>query len=554
MTFHLRDYQTDCLEAIRFGHQEHDSIAIELATGLGKTICFTRYAKQWNQFNMFDRRAMVIAPQITLIGQAAKKIYKETGQMPAVEQADQWSNEQQWARSDFIVASKQTLCSNERYKRFSDVGLVIIDEAHYAATEAYAEVLTYFRERGAKVLGVSATLKRHDKAALGQLFDECVYQYGIQDAIADGWLVPLNVTCKQLKRLDLTSVGTANTQFGKDFNTRQLNEKLENVEVIYEIAAAVAEETRGHKTAIFCSSVEEARAVAELLEDQYSIKAGWICADTKKCSKQDREERLRSFTDPDGLTHLANVGILTTGWDYPALECIVMARPTKSLPLFTQIIGRVTRPVEGHQNVPVVDFEGSTAITRQEAIRMSKKPYGRVIDLVDASLKHKIVTTADVLGGRWYLVSTADGNCVCRFCLREFTSSMSLSLHVTSEHPEEAENIQKRGADELKAEDEILNEQLRQQRAARKAEAEFANQQVNPFGDPQSNTRMRSQAVMATDKQRRYLWVLGFKDIDKFVFTKAQAGRMITQFKSGMAAEQVKRLNKLQVKGAVVRA
>ena len=547
MTFQLRDYQQDTLEAIRFGHQEHDSVCVELPTGTGKTIVFTRYAKMWNQYNMFDRRAMVIAPQITLIGQAAKKIQKETGQLPAIEQADQWSNESEWGKSDFIVASKQSLCSNERYKRFSDIGLVIIDECHFASTEAYSGMLDHFRGQGAKVLGVSATIKRHDKRALGQVFSECVYQYGIQEAIADGWLVPLNVRCKQLQKLNLKGVATTGTQFGTDFNAKQLNEKLENPEVIYEIAAAVAEETRGQKTAIFCSSVEEARAVADLLEDNYKIRSSWICADTAKCSKADREERLKSFTAPGGITHLANVGILTLGWDYPALECIVMARPTRSLPLYQQILGRITRPVEGLNGSPVVDFEGSTAVTRQAAIRASRKPCGRVIDLVDNSLQHKIVTASDVLGGRWELVQKGDeAKRVCRFCLKEFSSGMSLSLHITAYHAEEAENVQMRGEDELKEENDILYERLRKQRAKQKADAEFHNQCVNPFGRKQSSSRGRSQSEMATTPQRKYLWVLGLKDIDGYVITKRQASRMIGQFKSGAQVAEVKRTNRLQ--------
>ena len=545
MTYQLRDYQEDLDEAIRFGHQEHESIAIEEATGLGKTVSFVHYAAMYNEHAVERKRVMVIVPQITLLSQAAKKIQRVTGIMPAIEQADQWSNESDWGRSDFIVASKQSLCSQERYKRFKDVGLVIVDECHYCATESYVTLLDYFKELGAKILGVSATLKRNDKLALGQCFEECVFQYGIQEAIADGWLVPLNVLCKQLKTLNLKGVGTTNTQMGNDFNQVQLNEKLENVEVIYEIAAAVAEETRGQKTAIFCASVEEARAVSDLLDDQYGIRSGWICAETKRCSKQDREERLRSFTDPDGITHLANVGILTTGWDYPALEAIVMARPTKSLPLYTQIIGRVTRPVEGNVGCPVVDFEGSTPASRQKAIRASKKPYGRVIDLVDNSLEHKIVTAADVLGGRWELLQLDERKHVCRFCFKELSSSMSLTLHVTANHEEDAEKVQLQGEVELKDEDAVLLARLRQQRAKLKADAEFADQQVNPFGDKQSHSRERSQSEMASTKQRKYMWVLGFKDVDKFQVTRAQASRIIGQMRNGANQEQVRRTNRL---------
>ena len=103
---------------------------------------------------------------------------------------------------------------------------------------------------------------------------------------------------------------------------------------------------------------------------------------------------MRSFQeDRGGITHVCNVGILTTGWDYPDLRNIIMARPTRSRALYTQIFGRGTRPLSG-----VVDFDGSCPESRREAIKNSAKPHFRMIDLVD-SLAHKIVTSADVMRG-----------------------------------------------------------------------------------------------------------------------------------------------------------
>lgn len=513
MTFHLRDYQQDALEAIRFGHQEYDSVLLEIPTGTGKTIVFTKYASNWR-----EGRTLVVAPQITLIGQASRKIQKETGIMPAIEQAENWSNENPWARSDYVVASKQTLCSgngSKRYERFKDVGLVILDEAHYACTESYKAMVDFFRDGGAKVLGVTATAKRHDKKSMGQIFDDCCYQMGILDAINDGWLVPVKVTCKQLEELDLSDVQTSNTILGKDFNQKQLAEKLENPKVIYEIAEAVNQETKGEKTAIFCQSVDEAQAVAELLVDKYQIKADWICADKQRCSDARRHDVMSRFCDEadESLTHLANVGILTTGWDYPGLKCIVMARPTKSLPLYTQIFGRVTRAIE-RDGKPVVDFEGSDPSSRKAAIAASSKPFGRVIDLVDVSLKHKICTSVDVLGGNWSLVKQQE----VAELIREKEGRFSL---------------------------DEMEEELRKQRAAREANARFHDVEVNPFGGNRSNGRNGSQQIMATDKQRKCLWVLGIKDVDRLAITKAQAGRMIGQLKEGMLIPEVRRVNRL---------
>ena len=104
-----RPYQADAREAIQniFAQDEGaNSVLIELATGLGKTEIFTQIMKDWE-----EGRCLVIAPYITLISQAAKKIYIRTGIEPAVEQAQNWSVETPWGRSDFIVASKDTLIS-----------------------------------------------------------------------------------------------------------------------------------------------------------------------------------------------------------------------------------------------------------------------------------------------------------------------------------------------------------------------------------------------------------------------------------------------------------
>lgn len=374
------------------GFTKHDSVLVELATGLGKTEIFTQIMSTWE-----DGRCLVVAPLITLVSQAASKISQRTGEYPGIEQAQNWSNESPWSRSPFVVASKDTLISGTppRFERIRDVGLVVVDEAHLSITKSWAELINHFRSQGAKVLGVTATAKRTDKKAMRNLYEECVFQYGIRDAVKAGWLVNPKTECFQLESLDLKSVGMGSTTMGRDFVAKQLNAELEKMETIYEIADVTSRETAGKKTVIYCSSVEEARLVSERLHDNYGMRSEWICADTAKCTQERRREALRSFTkDADGITHLCNVGILTTGWDCPGLECIVMARPTASKPLYQQILGRGTRPLPG-----IVDHADSTDSSRLAAIALSDKPHFQMIDLVDASLCHKIVTCTDVMSG-----------------------------------------------------------------------------------------------------------------------------------------------------------
>lgn len=478
MTFALRPYQADCITAIRDSWRRVDSALIELATGLGKTEVFTEIARTWE-----DGRVLVVCPLIQLISQAAKKITKRTGVSPGIEQADLTASNHEWAYDTFIVASKQSLCTTHkgtgrrRFEKFENIGLVVVDEAHLSITDEYLSFLDYFRSRGAKVLGVTATAKRHDKRAMGIFYKECPYQYGIAVAVEDGWLVPAITDCVQLKTLDLSGVKTSTTTHGKDFNEKELNAKLEATETVYEIAEVTARESGRLKTAVYCSSVIEAQLVSERLVDNYGLKSDWICADQKKCTDQRRQEVLESFqNDPNGTQILCNVGILTIGWDFPGLEHIVMARPTKSLSLYTQIFGRGTRPLEG-----VVDFDGSTPESRKAAIAASPKPHFRVTDLVDASMEHKIVTSVDVLGGH-YSIEVVER-------VKKLVTAGPVKI-------DEALLAEKRRIEEEREEAE------RKRRAAVEAKAEYAKVRVDPFDE---FSRMKG-GVQKKEKGARFLW------------------------------------------------
>lgn len=392
----LRNYQTECVKAI---HEEwifHNSVLAVLATGLGKTVIFSEIVRRWTR-----GRCLIIVPAIELIHQAADKVVAATGVMPAIEQGYNRSDEKSFYRSPFIIGSKQTLTGpSKRYQRLQDISLVVVDEAHGATTMLYKEMLDHYVSKGAQVLGVTATPKRHDGVALGNIFEKCAYQLDICDAIPQGWLVSARAQCIQLKSLDLSGVAVSKSG-NKDFKESELAKVMEDEKVVFEIAEVVSRESENLKTAVFCASVNEARAVAELLVDRYGKRADWVCGDKMLCDDQRRKQVLESFCeDPDGVQIVCNVGVLTTGWDFPGLEHIVVARPTKSLTLYTQIFGRGTRALPG-----VVDFEDSTPESRRAAIAASRKPFFRLTDLRDNSLEHKLITAVDVLGGEMGLAA-----------------------------------------------------------------------------------------------------------------------------------------------------
>lgn len=476
----LRDYQLDFVNACHKSWETHDAVLGVLPTGCGKTACFVEIAKYWEQ-----DRVLVIAPQIELVSQAAKKLRQWTGIMPGIEQAHNRSNESEWGRSPFVVASKATLMSGskerhrkdrygvmqtipaqKRYERLKDIGLVIVDEAHEGLTKPFKEIIDYYRNRGAKVLGVTATPKRHDNKALGVIYEECAYNMGIAEAIDAGWLVGPKTHCLQLQSLDLSTVGTKGAN--GDFKDAELAKAMENEKVVYEIAELTAAESRGLKTVVYCESIDQSRQVAGLLKDQHGYKAEYI---SSKCSKDKRQSVLESFTqDPDGVEVVVNCSILVVGWDYPGLQHLVMARPTKSHPRYCQIFGRGTRPLEG-----VVDFEGSTAELRKQAIARSEKPHFKLTDLRDNSLQHKLVTAVDVLAGDYSL----DVQERARKLLEETDEARDLS-----EVMEEAKRAQ-----------EEFERQEREKLARRRATAKYHKQKVDPFDQSQQGPVAKSSTT-----------------------------------------------------------
>jgi superfamily II DNA or RNA helicase len=442
----LRGYQyLACAEARVAIHAGYKRVLIVMATGLGKTEVFVSFADRWTA-----GRVLVVAPRVDLVGQAAKKIYKRTGEWPEIEQAEQRANETSQFRSRFIVACQQTLVGG-RYRRLRDIGLVVIDEAHLGMTPAVKEMIDYYVSLGAVVLGFTATPL---PGKMANIWEVCPFQMGIAEGISEGWLCPARVQCLQLKTLDLSVIKPTG---GRDFSQERLAEVMGQDRVVYEVADCVARESVGLKTAVFCTQVSDARAVAYLLADQYGLKADWVAADVRRCPKKQRHDVMQSFVEePDGVQIVCNVGCLTTGWDFPQLQHIVNACPTMSLVKFSQIFGRGTRCLEG-----VVDFEGSTAATRRAAIVASGKPNFKFTDLRDVALEHKLISVVDVLGGK--------------------LSPLSRGRAIKELGEGEAREVDEAMLERLRAQEAAEAERERERLAAVAAKAEYTRLEVDPF-------------------------------------------------------------------------
>jgi superfamily II DNA or RNA helicase len=408
----LRDYQRACHDAILEQFRSKQSTLAVLATGLGKTVIFAHLIK-----SMQPLRALVLAHRRELIWQARDTIEKVTGHTPQVEMADIRVTPNWFAHMRTVIASIQTMNSGRVLKRMAkfrpeEFGLVIVDEAHHSTADTYTSILKHFKENpNLKILGVTATPDRADEEALGQVFESVAFNYEILDGVTNGWLVDVTQTFYRVESLDLSHVKTtAGDLNGKDLAAvMELEENVQGVcqptlEVMYglpkdtlkgidqskwgEYLSSLKKVPR--RTIVFTASVLHAEAVCNIFNRVVPGLAKWVCGKTPDV---DREKILERFHD--GRTALvANCGVLTEGFDNPGVEVIIMARPTKSRALYAQMIGRSTRPLPG-----LVDLYGSPE-ERKNAIKLSPKPFCRIVDFVGNSGKHRLITPYDILGGK----------------------------------------------------------------------------------------------------------------------------------------------------------
>lgn len=387
----LRDYQDRAVADVFEQFKAVRSSLIVMPTGTGKTVVFSSIIDQ--AIRERGGRAIVIAHREELIWQAVDKITRVTGIVPAVEMANYHADAGMYERAQIVVSTVQTLNAGRnggRMRKFdpNDFSLVVLDECHHATAATWVRVIEYFSVNpNLKILGVTATPDRADEVALGKVFQSVAFNYKLIDAISDGWLVMPRQRFVNVDGIDLSSVRTT----GGDLNPVELAEIMEREGPLHEIAFPTIELIEDRKTLVFAASVLHAESLCEIFNRHRPRSAAWLCGMTPK---EDRRAMLAAYAHGQ-IQIMVNVGVLCEGFDDPSVEVIVMGRPTKSRCLYSQMAGRSTRPLPG-----VVDpYE--YADDRRIAIAESEKPWAEIIDFVGNSGKHKLITTADILGGNY---------------------------------------------------------------------------------------------------------------------------------------------------------
>jgi superfamily II DNA or RNA helicase len=506
----LRSYQKQARDSILSEWKENNSTLLVLPTGSGKTLVFSEIIRA-----RFPGRAMVLAHRQELIWQAKEKIQAITGLATEVEMGEFKSSLSTglFRRAHVVVSTIQTHCAGGdgggRMGKFdpNDFRTLIVDEAHHATSPSYRRVIEYYRTNPKlKVLGVTATPDRADEEALGQVFETVAYDYEILDAIHDGWLVPIKQQMVDVQGLDFSSVRPT----AGDLNGADLASIMETERNLHGVAGPSIDIIGDKRTLVFTASVKHAEMLAAIFNRHRPDSAAWVCG---KTDKHDRALINDGFNSGK-IQILCNCGTHTEGFDSPGVEIVIMAKPTKSRSLYAQMVGRSTRPLPG-----VVDgLVDSTAETRRERIANSKKPSCLVVDFAGNSGRHKLMTTADILGGKVSDVAIERAIAIAKKSGRPVQMDALLD--------EEEEQFQR------EAEQRRLEEEAR--RAKLVAKAKFSLTSVDPFDILQVKpvaSRGWDKGKVLSEKQRNFLRRGGI-DPDKINYANAKAliGEMMNRF------------------------
>lgn len=258
---------------------------------------------------------------------------------------------------DIIIASVQTL-SRGRINKFnpSDFKLVLVDEAHHIVARSYREVLGYFglNEPNAEapvLVGVSATFARFDGLKLGAAIDHIVYHKDYVDMIGDNWLANAVFTTVK-SQANLSNV--KKDKFG-DFALGPLSQAVNTANTnSITVRAWMANSQDRKSTLVFCVDVEHARQLTATFRE-HGVDARYITATTHK---NIRSEQLEAFRNQE-YPVLLNCGLFTEGTDIPNIDCVLLARPTRSRNLLIQMIGRGLRLFPGKKDCHIIDMVAS---------------------------------------------------------------------------------------------------------------------------------------------------------------------------------------------------
>lgn len=351
----LRPYQRACVEAV-YSHlrTRDDNPCAVIPTAGGKTPIMATICK--DAVEKWNGKVLILAHVKELLEQAADKLRTICRGVPiGIFSAGLGRKD---VNRPITVAGIQSI-----YKRACDLDpfdLILIDEAHLISPDGDGMYRSFLADAktvnpNVRICGFTATPFRMKSGPIctpdGFLNSIC-YEVGVRELIVDGYLSPL-VTKAGLTKFDTSGLNVR----GGEFVAEQVESLMDDHELIVSACKEIASLTAERKSVlIFTAGVEHGAHVASQLH-ALGCDCGFV---TGMTSDAERFRELNRFKRGE-LKYLANVNVLTTGFDAPNIDCVCLLRPTNSAGLYYQMVGRGFRlsPQTGKRDCLVLDFGGN---------------------------------------------------------------------------------------------------------------------------------------------------------------------------------------------------
>ena len=338
----LRTYQEQAITNLLTSHGlGNRKVILQSATGSGKTVMASSIVKRAvNKGN----KVLFLAHRRELISQCSNKLSAfgiDHGIIMAGQRTEGWHSVQ--------VASVDTLRARaitSKRMKLPEADIVIIDECHRSLSNTYRKIISEYAD--SFLIGLTATPCRGDGLGLGHIYSDMVCAPSIKNLTNKGHLVPARYFAPSIPDLKGVKITAG------DYNTKQLASRMDTGELVGDIVTNFIRIAPKKKAVVFASSVQHSINLKESFEAA-GIAAGHIDGETPS---EERDETLKQLESGE-IQVLCNCLVLTEGWDCPSAEVCVLARPTKSLGLYLQMVGRVLRPMEGKDEALIIDHSGA---------------------------------------------------------------------------------------------------------------------------------------------------------------------------------------------------
>lgn len=339
MSIVLRDYQRQGIADIQTAMQRSRRVLYVLPTGGGKTLMFSKIAEG---IQAKAKRALILAHRKELLRQISQALDSWN-----VRHAVMTSDTRGTPRASVVVASVFTFVN--RMRNFEPPQLIITDEAHHAAIgTTWNKVTNQFPN--AFSLGVTATPLRLDGRGLGDSYDTMVQGPTVAELTARGFLSPAEVYAPR-ETLDLRGIRLS----GGDYAKAALDAAMDKPSITGSAVQHYTKLAAGKRAVAFCCSIQHAKDVAD------EFRAAGYTSEHVDGTMEDYERDTVIQKFRRGSTDvLTSCDLISEGFDCPSIEAAILLRPTKSLGLYMQQVGRAIRPAEGKDRTIVLDHAGNT--------------------------------------------------------------------------------------------------------------------------------------------------------------------------------------------------